>query len=147
MNWAGVLLILVAVGLFVAEVKITSYGLLTVGGIVAMILGAMMLVDSPLPEFRPALGVARRARARLRRRGRRLLLRLVWRAQQQKPTTGREALVGQVGVRGDDSRSGRVGDRAGRALAGDGRAILWPPGERVRVVSCEGLLLRVQKEA
>ena len=51
-NWAGVLLILLAVGLFVAEVKVASYGLLTVGGMVAMILGAMMLVDSPLPELR-----------------------------------------------------------------------------------------------
>ena len=45
-NWAGVLLIILAVVLFIAEVKVTSYGLLTVGGLVAMILGAMMLVDS-----------------------------------------------------------------------------------------------------
>ncbi len=46
-NGAGVLLILLAIGLFVAEVKVASYGLLTVAGLVAMILGAMMLVDSP----------------------------------------------------------------------------------------------------
>src|SRR5207245_7967609 len=54
-NWAGVLLILFAVALFAAEVKLTSYGLLTAGGLVAMILGAMMLVDSPLPEMRVGL--------------------------------------------------------------------------------------------
>ena len=49
---AGVLLIVLAVALFAAEVKVASYGLLTVGGLVAMILGAMMLVDSDLPELR-----------------------------------------------------------------------------------------------
>ena len=48
-NGAGVLLILLAIALFAAEVKVASYGLLTVAGLVAMILGAMMLVDSPLP--------------------------------------------------------------------------------------------------
>ena len=51
-NWAGVLLVVLAIGLFAAEVKVASYGLLTVAGIAAMILGAMMLVDSPLPELR-----------------------------------------------------------------------------------------------
>lgn len=51
-NWAGVLLVALAIGLFAAEVKVHSYGLLTVGGLVAMILGAMMLVDSARPELR-----------------------------------------------------------------------------------------------
>src|SRR6185503_3780014 len=49
---AGVLLILLSIALFAAEVKVASYGLLTVAGLVAMILGAMMLVDSPRPELR-----------------------------------------------------------------------------------------------
>ena len=55
MNGAGVLLIVLAVALFAAEVKVASYGLLTVGGLAAMILGAMMLVDAPVPELRVPL--------------------------------------------------------------------------------------------
>jgi membrane-bound serine protease (ClpP class) len=54
-NWAGVLLILLAVGLFAAEVKVQSYGLLTVGGLVAMGLGALMLGDAPIQEMRVPL--------------------------------------------------------------------------------------------
>jgi membrane-bound serine protease (ClpP class) len=144
-NWAGVLLILLAVGLFVAEVKVTSYGLLTVGGIASMILGAMMLVDSPLPEFRPAVeflvGPVLAFAA-----GAALLLRLVWRAQRQKPAAGREAMVGLTGI-------------VESALEPEGWIIVqgerWraksaspaSPGERVRIVVSEGLLLQVEKEA
>lgn len=51
-NYAGVLLILLAVVLFVLEVKVASYGMLTVGGIVAMLLGSLMLFDSPEPYLR-----------------------------------------------------------------------------------------------
>ena len=55
-NGPFVLLVLVAIGMFAAEVKVTSYGLLTLGGIAAMILGALMLVDAPIPELRVSLG-------------------------------------------------------------------------------------------
>ena len=48
----GILLILTAVVLFVLEVKITSFGLLTIGGIICMVLGGILLIDSPIPEFR-----------------------------------------------------------------------------------------------
>ncbi|MCU0241448.1 MAG: nodulation protein NfeD, partial [Vicinamibacteria bacterium] len=54
-NWSGVLLILLAIGMFIAEVKVTSYGLLTIGGIISLILGAMMLVDAPIQEMRVPL--------------------------------------------------------------------------------------------
>jgi membrane-bound serine protease (ClpP class) len=52
LNWTGVALILLALGLFAAEAFVTSHGVLGVGGAVAMILGAILLVDSPLPELR-----------------------------------------------------------------------------------------------
>ncbi len=48
----GVLLILLGVALFVLEVKITSYGLLTAGGLASLIVGSMMLVEGPIPELR-----------------------------------------------------------------------------------------------
>ena len=46
-NYAGVLLILFSLILFIAEVKVVSHGLLTVGGVVAFVLGATMLFDTP----------------------------------------------------------------------------------------------------
>lgn len=48
-NFAGVLLIILALVLFLLEVKVTSFGMLTVGGIVAMALGSLMLIDSSAP--------------------------------------------------------------------------------------------------
>ena len=55
MSYAGVLLILFGFALLVLEVKVTSYGLLAVGGIVSLLFGSMMLIDSPLPELQIGL--------------------------------------------------------------------------------------------
>jgi membrane-bound serine protease (ClpP class) len=144
-NWAGVLLVLLAVGLFVAEVKVASYGLLTLGGLVAMILGAMMLVDSPLPELRvdpwklaPAILLFAAFTI--------ALVRLVLQAQRRRATTGREGLLGVRGeVVEDLDPEGwvRVQGEIWRARANERVA----QGERISVSSVEGLLLRVKKEA
>lgn len=56
-NYAGLLLILLALTLFVAEIKVMSYGLLTVGGIVALVLGSLMLIETDLPFMRISLAV------------------------------------------------------------------------------------------
>jgi membrane-bound serine protease (ClpP class) len=144
-NWAGVLLVVVAIGLFAAEVKVASYGLLTVAGIAAMILGAMMLVDSPLPELRvnpwkllPVVVFMAAFTV--------LLVRMVVEAQKRKATTGAEGLVGRSGV-------------AATALEPEGWVLVqgerWraqaddrlDPGARVEVVGMDGLRLRVRKGA
>ena len=52
---AGILLIMFGIVLLVLEVKVTSYGVLAVGGIVSLLLGSLMLVDSPLPELQVGL--------------------------------------------------------------------------------------------
>jgi len=54
-RFVGVLLILVAVILFILEVKIASLGLLTLGGIICMVLGGILLIDTPFPEIRVLL--------------------------------------------------------------------------------------------
>ena len=144
-NWAGVLLILLAIALFVAEVKVASYGLLTVGGIVAMILGAMMLVDSPLPELRvnplkllPAVLVMAA--------GTTLLVRLVIQAQRRRSVTGAEGLAGRLGVAASDlDPEGWVIVQGERWKARAEERIA--AGEPVQVVSMDGLLLRVRKGA
>lgn len=143
-NAAGVLLILLAVGLFVAEAKVASYGLLTVGGIVAMILGGLMLVESPVPEMRVGLQVllpATLAVAALAV----TLVRLLLRSRRLPVTTGHEGLVGLVGRAEtplDPEGWVLVGGELWRARAG-GRV---PAGGRVRVTSVEGLTLGVRAE-
>ena len=57
-NWAGVALLILAFTLFALEAKLASHGVLGLGGAVAMVLGAVLLVDSPLPELRIRLSVA-----------------------------------------------------------------------------------------
>ena len=49
-NWLGAALLLVAFTLFALEAKFAAHGVLAVGGTVSMVLGAVMLIDSPLPE-------------------------------------------------------------------------------------------------
>jgi membrane-bound serine protease (ClpP class) len=56
-NYAGLVLIVLAVGLFVAEAFFPSFGMLTIGGAVCLILGGIMLVDSPIPVMRVSLAV------------------------------------------------------------------------------------------
>jgi membrane-bound serine protease (ClpP class) len=144
-NSAGVLLIVLAIGLFAAEVKVHSYGLLTVGGLVAMILGAMMLVNSPLPEMRvdpwkllpvilvfAAFVIA--------------LVRLVIQAQRRRAQTGAEGLVGRPGQAETDlDPEGWVIVQGERWRASAAEPV--PRGGSVEVQSVEGLLLRVRKGA
>jgi membrane-bound serine protease (ClpP class) len=144
-NWAGVLLVLLAIGLFVAEVKVASYGLLTVGGLVAMILGAMMLVDSPLPELRvspwrlfPVILVFAAFTI--------ALVRLVIQAQRRQPQTGAEGLVGRhAEAETDLDPEGWVVVQGERWRARAAEPV--PRGGEVEIQSVEGLLLRVRKGA
>ncbi len=107
-NGAGVLLVLLAIGLFAAEVKVQSYGLLTIGGLVAMILGAMMLVDSPLPELR--VNVWRLVPAILVFAGFMIaLVRLVIQAQRRRATTGSRGWSGSRRARPRRLSSPRAG--------------------------------------
>ena len=57
-NFAGVLLLAVAIALFILEANYTSHGVLGVGGVLAMLLGALMLIRSPLTGAGVSLGVA-----------------------------------------------------------------------------------------
>jgi membrane-bound serine protease (ClpP class) len=141
-NVAGVLLILAAVALFAAEVKVASYGLLTVGGLAAMILGAMMLVDAP-PELRISLGTVLPA-ALVMAAGTFALVRLVVLAQRRRPLTGAEGMRGELAVVVTPlAPEGwvRVQGEQWRAVA-DAPV---EPGEKVTVTAVEGLKLRVRK--
>jgi len=144
-NYAGVLLIALGLLLFGLEIKITSFGLLTVGGVVSLILGSLMLIDSPMPEMQLSLdfvipvilGFTAIAG---------FLVRLGIRAQRQRAFSGSTAMVGldarsltalAPGAQGQVRLRGEIW----RATSGD--AI--EPGDRVVVTGVEGLTLTVRK--
>ncbi len=95
-NYAGILLILLAIVFFIAEVKVTSYGLLAVAGLVSFILGSLMLIDSPFPMLRVSLSVvlpsAVVASAVIL-----FLLTRVLRSHRAQPVTGEEGIIGEIG--------------------------------------------------
>jgi membrane-bound serine protease (ClpP class) len=142
-NYAGVLLILFSLILFIAEVKVVSHGLLTVGGVVAFVLGATMLFDSPGSLMRVSWSVIIPA-ALLTAGFFAVVMGFAWRAWKAKPTTGREGLVGERGVvrkRIDPEGQVLVHGELWRARANE----VFDPGESVEVVGVEGLTLEVRR--
>jgi membrane-bound serine protease (ClpP class) len=95
-NWLGAALLLLAFTLFVLEAKFATHGILAVGGAVSMVLGAVMLVDSPVPEMRIHWGTAI-ALAVPFAAITMMLLSLAVRARRGKVETGSEGMIGQTG--------------------------------------------------
>lgn len=95
-SWAGVALIFIALMLFILEVKVASFGLLTVGGVIAFVLGSLMLFDGPIPAMRVSMGIVLPT-AVVVAVVTGFLLSRVLRAHREQPITGREGLVGEVG--------------------------------------------------
>jgi membrane-bound serine protease (ClpP class) len=140
-NFAGLLLILFAIVLFIAEVKVTSHGVLAIGGMVAMALGSLMLYEAPEVGFRVSWRVlvptvALTAGFFL------FALTLGVRAFRGRPLLGATGLVGQTGVaRGALEPEGQV------TVHGElWRAVADRPiadGAAVTIVDVQGLTLRV----
>ena len=141
-SYAGVALLLLAALFFLAEIKVTSYGLLTVAGTICLVLGSLMLFESPEPALRVSksliAGVAASAVVLAV-----FMMTLVVRTHRRQVTTGAEGLVGERGVtRGPLAPAGRV------MVHGE----LWtataetgvPAGAAVEVVGVEGMTLRVR---
>jgi membrane-bound serine protease (ClpP class) len=98
-NYAGVMLILLGILLFIAEIKITSYGFLTVGGIVCLLLGSLMLFKNQPGGYmvRVSWSVILPTVAAVTLFFT-VIVGLVVRAQVRRPTTGAEGLVGELGT-------------------------------------------------
>jgi membrane-bound serine protease (ClpP class) len=107
-NYVGLILILLAIGLFILEIKIQSYGILSVGGILAMVIGSIMLIDAPIPELRPSLKFIIPIAISLSLIFLFLII-LAVRAHSKRVHTGREGLIGEIGtVQTDLSPEGKV---------------------------------------
>lgn len=96
-NYAGLLLIIFAIILFILEVKIASHGLLAIGGVVSVIIGGMMLIDTVDPSLQVSKTVIFTV-ALLLAGFIGLAGTLAFRARVSKPTTGVEGLVGEIGT-------------------------------------------------
>ncbi len=142
-NYAGVALIILAIIMFLLEIKVTSYGMLTIGGIIALILGGLMLVDSPEPTLQVSksiiITVSFCVAAFLV-----FAVGFVVKSHRKQVATGFEGLVGQIG-------------KVKATIDGDGMVFvagaLWHAvaeekiqvGEKVRILSGEHTTLKVAK--
>jgi membrane-bound serine protease (ClpP class) len=147
-NWAGLLLILFGVVLLIAEIKVVSHGVLTVGGVVAMLLGSMMLFDAPEAAgalrlswwvIVPAVGSTAALVV--------FALSFGVRALYRTPSTGAPGMVGQMAVvRVPLAPEGQVAVQGElwHAVAQDGPIAA---GEPVTIVGVDGLTLTVAKAA
>jgi membrane-bound serine protease (ClpP class) len=144
-NYVGLLLIAFGLLLLVLELKVTSFGLLAVGGLLSMIFGAMILVDSPVPELRLGLPFAASMMLAL---GTIVLFltRLAVQAQLRRPTTGTAGMIGQPGTALTPIEPGRVGQvqTFGEIWQATAEEPIRP-GDAVRVVAVEGLRLHVTR--
>jgi membrane-bound serine protease (ClpP class) len=144
-NTLGVILILLALVLFALEVKLTSHGALAAGGILAMVIGAMILVDSPWPGARIRLSTALAVTLPLAAITV-FLLRLAVMAKRRKAVTGEAGMIDSVGVAQTDL------EPTGKILV---RGEIWdahattriPKGSHVRVRQIDGLTLEVEPAA
>lgn len=142
-NTAGLLLILFGLALLVLELKVPSFGVLGIGGIVSLLIGSVMMTRE-VPGIRVSLNVILPVALGLAA----IVLglgRLAFKAQRQPPHSGIEAMLGEVGrartpVTADDPGHVDVHGEIWRAVS----KIPVPPGAPVRVVEINGLTLVVE---
>jgi membrane-bound serine protease (ClpP class) len=144
-NYSGLLLIALGLLLLGLEIKVTSYGLLTAGGLVSLVFGSMILMDAPEPELQLSLrfvvpvvlgfaGIAL------------FLVRLAVKVQQQRPVTGAAGMIGAAGealTAIEPGRPGQIRLRGEIWRAASTESIA--EGARVRVTDLDGLTLTVRK--
>jgi membrane-bound serine protease (ClpP class) len=141
-NWLGACLLLLAFGLFVLEAKFATHGILGVGGALSMMLGAVMLIDSPLPEMRVHWGTAI-ALALPFSAITVFLLSLAVRARRNKVETGSEGMIGETGAAVTElAPEGKILVRGEYWDAVSPRSVAI--GGRVRVTAIDKLKLTVE---
>jgi membrane-bound serine protease (ClpP class) len=140
-NWAGAALIVLGVACFILEAMVTSGGILAIGGVIAMVLGTVLLIDTEVPELSIGWGTAIAATLPFALITI-FLLRLAVKSFQYKVATGAEAMVGEIGIaKTDIDTEGRVYVHGEWWNAQSEQPI--PSGAKVRIVGVDGLMLNV----
>src|SRR5258707_4437073 len=143
-NLAGVFLILLALAFFILEAKAPSHGVLALGGVVSMFLGAIFLIRSPLTPGGVSIGVALAGTLPFAVLAV-VLMRLVLRSRRWKTATGKEELIGSHGVAIGPLQPGAEGMiRAHGELWRAESAQPVAEGKTVRILRVEGLKLYVE---
>jgi membrane-bound serine protease (ClpP class) len=144
-NYAGLILIMLGIALFIAEAFITSHGVLGIGGTVSMLLGSVMLIDSSSPVLQiswavilPAVVMSAIVFI--------ITVTVAVRVYREKPTTGKEGMIGmQAEAKTDIGPEGQVFMRGEYWTAWSDEPI--QKGERVVVTAVEGLKVKVRKKS
>ncbi len=143
-NLAGLFLIVLALVFFILEAKMPSHGILAVGGVISMFLGAIFLIRSPLTPGGVSVGVALAGTVPFAVLAV-VLMRLVLRSRKWKSATGKEELIGSQGVAVKPLQPGAEGMiRAHGELWRAESAQPVAEGKTVRILRVEGLKLYVE---
>jgi membrane-bound serine protease (ClpP class) len=143
LNYAGLALILLAFILFALEIKVISHGVLTIGGVISMLIGSLMLIDSSEPYMKISLSVIL-AVVGVTAAFFALAAYFAIRTFRTKPTTGDVGLVGQLGTVKERLAPYGLVYVAGEYWKGHSDVPL-EPGERVKVVALDNMVLKVEK--
>jgi membrane-bound serine protease (ClpP class) len=143
-NYAGLLLIILAIILFILEIKIVSHGVLTIGGVISMIIGSLMLFESPGPFLKlsiylilPTVIVTALFFT--------FIIGLAFKAFRSKPITGIEGLVGMEGVAMTEvTRDGGIVSLHGEIWSAYSEEVI-PKDDPVVVEGLRGLKLKIHK--
>jgi membrane-bound serine protease (ClpP class) len=142
-NIAGIVLIILAIVLFILELKFVSYGLLTIGGIISFVAGAMILFDSPLPGFQiPIMTISSVVIFVLFFIF--IVVRSIVSAHKAKVTTGIAGLIGEKGTAFSDfNETGKVIVHGELWTASSSDTI--KKNDMIEVVEVEGMNLHIKK--
>lgn len=150
-SWAGILLLVIGIGLLVLDLMTEGFGIIGVSGIIAFLIGSLLLYTpvSPVSPSMPDIQVSRwlilamGAAAALFFFG---VGRAVFKARKRPVTTGIEALTGQTGIAVTDlAPQGlvRIESETWNAETGEGPV---KAGEKIRVIGVHGVTLKVEAE-
>jgi membrane-bound serine protease (ClpP class) len=144
-SYAGVLLILLGFLLLILEVKVTTHGGLAIGGIVSLLIGSLLLIDSPLPELQVGLRLILPVVVSLSA----ILLVLVTlgiRAQRAPAVSGESGMLQSTGSALTSIEPGGIGRVSTHGEIWTATAVEpIQAGDRVAVVGIKGLLLTVRR--
>jgi membrane-bound serine protease (ClpP class) len=146
-NLTGFLLMVLGIGMLMAEVFVTSYGVLGIGGVIAFVIGSLFLVDSSQTNLEVNRGMIAGAAIAMSA----IILGLGWvvmRERHRRPTTGREGMVGEIGEVREQiapGAPGRVFVHGEHWRAASDQVL--PVGARARVIAVRGLEIDVRGES
>ncbi len=141
-RFEAIVLVIAAFALFALEAKLGTHGALGIGGVIALVMGVLLLVDGPIPEMRVHWATALSLAIPLGLISV-FLMRIAVQARRNKITTGIEGMIGTIGVAASEiSLTGKVTVRG--ELWNAFAASPVPPGANVVVKRVDGLRLEVE---